>query len=1199
MIRFIILCLLLITNVQAGIFDLIGFAPKKDTASEVFVTAYDKYSQQKTLLEQKLAATSKADDQLLAKRIERIAGVIQASKVRIKDAPIDDYDFLQKKIQYSSDIQQELIDLQIQRKTYQEYLEQAIKAIDVFLKNPDFSDLHVATKSSYQFQEYQDLSKQQLSLDEEADRLKEERRSLDEDLGKINRDIAQIEIEVKSKEKSQRQITQEKEGGQNRIFDVRQAGEILDVQKELLQTQKENKELRKKVIVLQLDMVDFKIFMNKAKTQIVQENLYAVEKGLYVNEVDLQVAEASYLQRKSEYQLELAQISQKITALTEQKERLNREFYKLNALIASPIKDVRLLTEWQIESSLLMAEPDVIKLGNINDAKLRLERDVALLNAKQDLVRVKLVSEDLSYKMLNSWYKMTHGKFKDDRMRLDEIAMYQMKEADLSRELLTIENHEGSTRSYMGSETRALSNIKRRLEDIQMQQVMLQEQLGAAVYKERFEKIKASEVAINKQLDLNGQILKTDSTIKATIKDLIKEIDQVVTILEKVGGIWQRSPDALSVEDIRLAKAEIIFFFQNLAAQLKQVNAKNIVAYLTPLKSFKKFLILFIFILCSAGLLSATNYLRRFFEDRILFSEDESFIRSLSAAILMFLIKHSRLFVGLFILYIAVFTRMLGTSTYLVRCLTELFYLGVFVYLARRFIVFVDEINEKYSYMLFNPTYEKRFMLIGSFLLYSVVILYFFKNAFVEIDLNTGSSLLPIVFSAIISIVIRTSLVLLISKQFLLGMLPLTHPIGYWLRDMIDSYYPFVLGVIVPMIMLSDPIIGGYAKLVSFVTWGLLYTAILIFSLLWLHGLIKRIAADIFFVEQDDAAKERFSYAKTTYGLFIVSTFALLLGIGVLIAASIWHQRLPYGRIMDILNFELFSVQGQQVAGTIQFVPFTVKSFVVLALFIVGGYLLAWLFERFVLDKLFTLFMVDAGVQNTASRISHYIIFVIVLFIAFQRVNLGALIPYGFGALLVAVAWALKGPANDFFAYFTILVERSVKIGDYISLNEEHGNVSGVVRKITPRTTVLRRRNSTTIIVPNSILTGASIINWNYTRGFFAFDDMTITVPFGSDAELTRKILLTILDQNKHILKNPSPVVRFEEIASNGYKFLVRGYLSSANVLNQWEITSEIRFQIIRLLKDAGIELATPIQTISIKQLPAGVRLESIHDDHQ
>lgn len=1173
-----------------GFFDLIGFGagvPKSSNQSEILLTHDDKYRQIKSLLEEKLAAVEKLDETLLSKKLERVTGQIQALKVRLKDAPVDDYEFLQRKIQLYSEVQQEWIDIELDKKQYSYQIEQTIKAIDCFLKDPQFSDLKITIKSSYQFQEYQDLSKQLLSLEEEHEQLKEERRTLEEELAKIVRDIAQLELEIKNKEREQRALTQE--GAHNKkLYDIRQAGEIIDVEKELFATRKENKEFKRKIILQELELVEFRLFITKSKIQITQENVITVERSLYVNQVDLHTHEAAYLQRKSELQTEQVQIAQRITMLSEERSKRKKEFEKINAQVAAPIKDQRLLTEWAVDTSTLAADPEIIRLGNINDAILRLEREINLLNARQDLVKAKIQKEDLSYRILNSWYNITQRRFKDDHLRTEEIAMYQAKEADLIRELSALENHEAAIRSFMGSETRALSNIKRRIEEMQAQVPALTEQYGALAVKERIDRLKASENTINKQLDLNGQILKTYSTIKSTLKDLTKEVDQVVLKLDKIGGIWHRSADAINLETLQTIAAEARLFGQELTSQLSTITIKQFWLMINGLKQPQKLIRLFIFLALFALLFLLCSRLWRYIAARAALSEEDSIVRSVGVALLLFIFQHSYLLLSMLGLFIAVFTNYFGESYCLIRALVHLFYLAAFLYLANRLLAFAARINEQYDNLIFNPSYEKRFMVVGSFLLYAVVILFFFKESFLE--LTYGKSLLPLVIDSLLSVIIRISIVLLVSKQFILSILPLAHPLGYWIRDLIDRYYLAAIMIIVPVIVLSDPYIGGYSKFITFVGYGSFYTALLVLGLLWLHAFIKQAAADLFFIMQEDVAKERFSYAKTTYGLFVVLNFAFLLCIGVLIGAHIWQQQIPYDRVYEVLNFEMFALSGTPP------IPFTVRSLLVLISFIFGGFIAAWAFEKFVLDRVFTLFMLDAGVQNTASRISHYIIFVIVLFIGFHRVNLGGLIYYGLGALLLAVAWALKGPANDFFAYFTILIERSIKIGDYISLEEAHGDVSGVVRKITPRTTVLRKKNSTTIIVPNSMVTAASVINWNYTRGFFAFDDMIITVSYGTNVEKTRTLLMEVLEQNKHVLKNPTPIVRLNEFGENGYQFMARGFLSSANVMNQWDITSDIRYTIVKKLQEAGIELAAPIRVLKIKEM-RGIQIEQINED--
>jgi len=134
----------------------------------------------------------------------------------------------------------------------------------------------------------------------------------------------------------------------------------------------------------------------------------------------------------------------------------------------------------------------------------------------------------------------------------------------------------------------------------------------------------------------------------------------------------------------------------------------------------------------------------------------------------------------------------------------------------------------------------------------------------------------------------------------------------------------------------------------------------------------------------------------------------------------------------------------------------------------------------------------------------------------------------------------------------------------------------------------LRRRASYAVIIPNSKLTRSVIYNWNYSHNYFGFDDMVITISYDSDPELARSILLKILDENELILKSPAPVVRIENFAVNGYDVRVRGYLSTSQVLNQWEIRGNIRRVILKEFKKHNIQLAPPIQEIKFNITSSG-----------
>jgi small-conductance mechanosensitive channel len=137
-----------------------------------------------------------------------------------------------------------------------------------------------------------------------------------------------------------------------------------------------------------------------------------------------------------------------------------------------------------------------------------------------------------------------------------------------------------------------------------------------------------------------------------------------------------------------------------------------------------------------------------------------------------------------------------------------------------------------------------------------------------------------------------------------------------------------------------------------------------------------------------------------------------------------------------------------------------------------------------------------------------------------------------------------------------------------------------VVRKITPRAVVIRKNNSHMIVVPNASVINRPVYNWNYVRNFIAFDDIKVPIAFKEDPLKVKELLVTVINANPNILKNPKPVIRLEEFRDYGYIFLVRGFLSSDLTLEQWEIASDVRLAIIKILRENNIEVASSLEII-------------------
>lgn len=118
------------------------------------------------------------------------------------------------------------------------------------------------------------------------------------------------------------------------------------------------------------------------------------------------------------------------------------------------------------------------------------------------------------------------------------------------------------------------------------------------------------------------------------------------------------------------------------------------------------------------------------------------------------------------------------------------------------------------------------------------------------------------------------------------------------------------------------------------------------------------------------------------------------------------------------------------------------------------------------------------------------IIIAIGLVLALQGVgiNLSSL-AVAAGAIGIGIGLGLQQAMNNFFAGLILLFERSVKVGDFIEL--ENG-LQGTVREINMRSTVLTTNDNLDVVVPNSLLTNGLLTNWTMNEA-----SRRIHVPFG------------------------------------------------------------------------------------------------------
>ena len=1174
--RIILLVGLFFTQIDAGAFGL-KFLSSKSAESKFIVTEYEEKKQKLERLKKELGALEKTEKELAQETENQLEELVKAEKfVKEKkvQATVLELDFLNKEEAIIGDVRQFLTELQQTRKQSIYHLKKNIEILERYINNPVFSDLRIADKASYQFAEFQNLSKQLLSAQEELSRHRDDRKRLEDEVTNNARQLEQMDQELKQKEKEQEQFSpvQDKEN----LLDFRQKSELLDREIQLLKSKKNYFGERAKALQHELDQINLQTFISKIKVGIFKEDLSKVDRKLWVNESDIQGVQSSLDEKKQQNLKRQERYSKDLSGLTSTREKLKQSFDSSNGKLQNPIKDLRQLNEWLVEPKSVGNENSFYGVVLLNDQLQTLDQNISLFEAKQSLSRTRVFSDELQLEAMKAWLNISQRKLMhDDENRRNKLNYFSVKRSEIKREIDESKNKETAVTNLINLETRALSHIKQKVETLREQKTDFVKQYSEGAFKAVLSQLSKSQEELNEQLNLNGQLIKIYSTVNSLLTDMLRQADMIIRKLEGIGGIWQRSAGAITWDGIKSTIPDIKFFAEDLVNILSQSSFTDIVIWAK--RTFGA-LINILNIIFALLLLAALYFLLAIsvpLLSKILYKVQKQhgwqfFIGSL-ATILSFFNRH---LIGIYawtnVFFMVRYDVVLDFGIR-IKVLFYLLSIPYLCYLAHMLIR--DYLAENGKFM--SEAFRDRFSWIMHLFLYATIVILFFREAF--IIMTYGHSELPTILLAVYSIITRASLVFLImTKELILDALPNRGKIWILMKDQINQYYSVFLVIIIALIVMSDPFVG-YSRLVASVLQGTLWTIILTAAFWWMQKILKRYSSNLFFVSSGESVKERFSYAKTWYGLFIVASFALLMvAIGFLFAKT-WGYPVSFDTITNFFSSEIYKVNGNLPGETISI---TIGSVIQLIIFLFGGFLVATMFNRYVLERIYNLLQVDAGVQNTVSRITSYLIVLVILFVGVAKIGLGSWVPVAIGALFLGVAFAVKGPVDDFVSYFIILVERFIKIGDYIRLDDVKSDTSGVVRKITPRSVILRKKNAYNIIIPNSKVTRSLVLNWNYARGYLAFEDMIICIAYSADPMKAKELFLKILDEHSSVLKNPAPIVRINNFTLSGYEFMLRGFISSANVLNQWDMRSDIRYMIVQEFKKAGIKLAVPIRDV-------------------
>lgn len=228
------------------------------------------------------------------------------------------------------------------------------------------------------------------------------------------------------------------------------------------------------------------------------------------------------------------------------------------------------------------------------------------------------------------------------------------------------------------------------------------------------------------------------------------------------------------------------------------------------------------------------------------------------------------------------------------------------------------------------------------------------------------------------------------------------------------------------------------------------------------------------------------------------------------------------------------------------------------------------LFKHLVRDQLLSRLGMSPGHRETLSTLLSYGIGTVGLVIVLQVNGLNlAPLAVMLGGLGIGVGFGLQEMTKNLISGLTLLVEGKLQVGDYI----EFDGLSGYIKEIAIRSTVIRTFDGGDVVVPNSNLTSNRVLNWSY-RSLTGKIRLPIGVAYDSDAVLVTETLLNSAYMETRVLHDPPPRVIFKGFGDSALEFELWVWVPQID--EGISVRSALNFIIDYNLRQAGLSIPFP-----------------------
>ncbi|MBZ0214919.1 MAG: mechanosensitive ion channel, partial [Fimbriimonadaceae bacterium] len=370
----------------------------------------------------------------------------------------------------------------------------------------------------------------------------------------------------------------------------------------------------------------------------------------------------------------------------------------------------------------------------------------------------------------------------------------------------------------------------------------------------------------------------------------------------------------------------------------------------------------------------------------------------------------------------------------------------------------------------------------------------------------------------------------------------------------------------------------GYLSLSQFIVTQLVITGIIVGALVLATMVIDEALTRGIGEGGDESLAEQIGHILGIQRTKIELTAILVNGLFkiILVIVALSFLLVPWGfESKDIFTWIRGAFFGISLGGlTFSMASIFTSILIFFAILVMTRSIQYWLENRFLPHT-----ALDIGIRTSIKIAFGYAGFLLAFtlglsYLGFDLSNLAIVA----GALSLGIGFGLQSIVNNFVSGLILLVERPIKVGDWIVV----GTDEGYVRNISVRSTEIQTFDNASVIVPNSDLISGVVTNWMH-KDMKGRVRIPVGVAYDSDPVQIQDILMEIAEAHPAVLQRPQPRAYFMEFGPSSLDFELRVHLR--NVDTGMIVKSELRTSILKRLREENIEIPYPQQDVHLKDI--------------